>query len=90
MCNIIFKYKSYSFRGENLMDSLTAAQLHCSYTGHKELSAFMILQPLKREEISLNPAITVFYDFVSDKEIEILKELAQPKVCKGYIPLFNI
>ena len=63
------------------MDSLTESKLHCSYTDPKELSAFMILQPLKREQISLNPPITVFYNFVSDNEIKILKELAQPKVC---------
>jgi len=62
------------------MDSLTESKLQCSYTGSKEISAFMILQPLKREQISLNPPVTVFYDFVSDQEIEILKVIANPKV----------
>ena len=62
------------------MNSLTESKLQCSYTGPKEISAFMILQPLKREQISLNPPVTVFYDFVSDQEIEILKALAKPKV----------
>ena len=62
------------------MDPFTESQLHCSYTGVSELSAFMKLQPLKREEISLNPAITVYYDVISDQEIETLKSLAKPKV----------
>ena len=54
--------------------------LHCSYTSTKELSAFMALQPIKREQISLNPPVTVFYDVISDDEIDILKSIAKPKV----------
>jgi len=70
------------------MDSLTESKLQCSYTGPKEISAFMILQPLKREQISLNPPVTVFYDFVSDHEIEILKAIAKPKVYIYFLPSY--
>ena len=62
------------------MDSSAESQLHCSYTDPKELSPFMILQPLKKEQVSLNPIVTVFYEVISDQEIEILKSIAQPKV----------
>ena len=40
----------------------------------------LLLQPIKVELLYLNPKIYVFHDFLSDKEMDRLKELAGPKV----------
>lgn len=42
---------------------------------------YYLLQPVKREEVFKAPKIVMFHDVVTDKEIEIIKYLAQPKVC---------
>ena len=62
------------------MDAFTESQLDCTYASSTESLPFLKLQPIKREHISLNPPITVFHDVISDKEIELLKEIAQPMV----------
>ena len=62
------------------MDVFTESQLDCNYAGAKESSPFMKLQSIKREHVSLNPPVTVFHDVISDKEINVLKAIAQPMV----------
>ncbi|KAM4796191.1 prolyl 4-hydroxylase subunit alpha-3 [Rhinophrynus dorsalis] len=41
-------------------------------------SPHLILQPLKKEIVSLQPQVVLFHDFVSDLEAETIKELAAP------------
>ncbi len=62
------------------MEIESEAQLHCSYTSSNSKSAFLKLQPVKREQISLNPYIVMFHDVISDQDIETVKEIAKPKV----------
>ncbi|KAI8044901.1 prolyl 4-hydroxylase subunit alpha-1 [Drosophila gunungcola] len=54
------------------------SRLHCRY--NTTTSPFLILAPLKMEEISLEPYIVVYHDILPDKDIEQLKRLAEPKL----------
>jgi hypothetical protein len=42
----------------------------------------MTIAPIKEEEVHLNPRIVIFYDVISDKETQLVKELASPRVSK--------
>uniref|UniRef100_A0A8C4VSR4 Prolyl 4-hydroxylase subunit alpha 3 n=1 Tax=Gopherus evgoodei TaxID=1825980 RepID=A0A8C4VSR4_9SAUR len=50
--------------------------LHCSYETND--SPYLILQPVKRELLRLQPYIALYHDFVSDLEAEKIKGLAAP------------
>uniref|UniRef100_A0A8C8S3I0 Prolyl 4-hydroxylase subunit alpha-3 n=1 Tax=Pelusios castaneus TaxID=367368 RepID=A0A8C8S3I0_9SAUR len=50
--------------------------LHCSYETND--SPYLILQPVKRELIRLQPFVALYHDFVSDLEAEKIKGLAAP------------
>ena len=65
------------------MDQKLQDQLYCSYEASS--SAFLRLQPIKREIVSLHPHVVIFHDIVSDQEIDILK--AQPTVHIVFFPL---
>jgi prolyl 4-hydroxylase len=54
------------------------AKLKCRY--QKGRSKFLILAPLKVEEVHQNPYIAVFHDVVYDREIKTIKRLAKPRV----------
>jgi prolyl 4-hydroxylase len=59
------------------MDQHERDRLFCSYTSSS--SAYLKLQPVKQEVISLHPQIVIYHDIISDHEIELIKRLAQPK-----------
>ncbi|CAM4343210.1 unnamed protein product [Caretta caretta] len=50
--------------------------LHCSYETND--SPYLILQPVKRELLRLQPYVALYHDFVSDLEAEQIKGLAAP------------
>ncbi|XP_039349005.1 prolyl 4-hydroxylase subunit alpha-3 [Mauremys reevesii] len=52
------------------------AALHCSYETND--SPYLILQPVKRELLRLQPYVALYHDFVSDLEAEKIKGLAAP------------
>lgn len=57
--------------------------LGCRYTtGHHP---FLILQPVKVEQVSIEPLIAIYHDVISDDEINTIKKLALPKVAKMII-----
>ncbi|XP_016976433.2 prolyl 4-hydroxylase subunit alpha-1 [Drosophila rhopaloa] len=58
------------------------SRLHCRYNTIN--SPFLILAPLKMEEISLEPYIVVYHGILPDKDIEELKRLAEPKLKPTY------
>ncbi len=60
------------------MDEIERSKLYCNYA--KSKSAFLRLQPVKQEVISLQPKIVIYHDIISDEEIETIKYLAKPKV----------
>ena len=47
------------------------------YFGHH---AWLKIAPLKEEEIYLKPRIVLYYDVISDEEIQTVKDFASPRV----------
>lgn len=58
------------------MDPKVETQLYCSFYSTND--PFYILQPVKKEQVSLNPIVIVYHNVLSDKEIQDIKELAHP------------
>lgn len=54
------------------------AKLKCRYVTNK--SPFLKIAPLKLEEASLTPYIVVYRDVIYDGEIELIKQMAKPRV----------
>lgn len=65
-------------RGEQLMPAEVESQLQCHYVTNNQ--PFYFIQPLKMEVAYLDPKIVVYYDVISEGEIETVKRLGQPKV----------
>lgn len=65
-------------RGEQLMPVDVESKLHCRYETNNH--PFLLIQPVKMEEAHLQPRIVVYYDVISDNEIETVKRLGRPKV----------
>ncbi|SPP77006.1 blast:Prolyl 4-hydroxylase subunit alpha-1 [Drosophila guanche] len=59
--------------------SLPAGRLRCRYVRGEALL------PLKMEELSLNPAISLYHDMLSDGELSIVKRLASPLLKRNKI-----
>lgn len=65
-------------RGELVPDPKILAQLKCRYVMDK--SPFLKISPIKLEEVSLNPHVVVYHDVIYDREIELIKQMAKPRV----------
>ncbi|KAH8281021.1 hypothetical protein KR054_006990, partial [Drosophila jambulina] len=59
------------------------SRLHCRY--NSTTSPFLILAPLKMEEISLDPYITVYHDIFSEKKTEKIIRFGDPIMEPTYI-----
>ena len=60
------------------MDAHLSSRLKCYYSrGHHP---FLLLQPVKVEQVSLEPFIVVYHDVISDNEISKIQEMAKPEV----------
>ena len=55
-------------------------RLTCRYL--TENHPFLRLAPIKMEMMYLNPDVVVYYDVISDGEIEMVKKMARPRVSK--------
>lgn len=75
-------------RGQLQPKPKVLAQLKCHYVTNS--SPFLKIAPLKLEEASLKPYIVVYHDVIYDKEIELIKQMAKPRVsiCLLCIQLF--
>ena len=59
-------------------------RLSCRYHTNNN-HPLLLIAPVKEEEAHLDPKIVMYYDVLSDREIEIIKTLAMPKVINiGY------
>lgn len=67
-------------RGEIKPDAKFLSKLKCRYVTNK--SPFLKIAPLKLEEASLSPYIVVYHDVIYDREIELIKQMAKPRVNK--------
>lgn len=54
------------------------APLRCRYVTNK--SPFLKIAPLKLEEAHLKPYIVIYHDVIYDAEIELIKQMAKPRV----------
>lgn len=64
-------------RNEIEPDISIISQLRCRYLTNKP---FLRLAPLKFEEASLKPYIVIFLEVMYDSEIELIKQMAKPRV----------
>ena len=63
-------------RGEEFVAQSIRDKLVCRYSpGHHP---YLIIGPVKEEEVYLQPRIVIYHDFVSDKQIKTIHELARP------------
>jgi prolyl 4-hydroxylase len=56
-----------------------AHKLKCRYVHNNH--PLLLLQPVKEEEMHLDPLLVLYHDMLSDQEISDIKMLATPRVC---------
>lgn len=59
--------------------------LYCSYETNS--SPYLLLQPIRKEVIHLEPYVALYHDFVSDSEAQKIRELAEPWVSVPKAPV---
>jgi len=64
-------------RGERLMDAKAEGALRCRYVTNN--NPFLLLAPVKEEEVFLKPRLVVYHDVISEEEMETVKRLSKPK-----------
>lgn len=64
--------------GEVRPSAKDMAELRCRYFYGK--SPFLLIAPLKLEEISLDPYIVLFHDAAFDSEIRTIEQISKPQV----------
>uniref|UniRef100_A0A646QE87 procollagen-proline 4-dioxygenase n=1 Tax=Hemiscolopendra marginata TaxID=943146 RepID=A0A646QE87_9MYRI len=69
-------------RGEKTMSLIKQSQLVCRYSANHPYYRFI---PFKVEEVSLYPRIVVYYDFMKDSEISVIKQLASPRLRRATV-----
>jgi prolyl 4-hydroxylase len=75
---VFFKYQQVCRKSDPFPSKLHK-YLKCHYYDDHHHPR-LVLQPVKLEIAFVKPTLYIFHDFVSDKEIERLKELASPRV----------
>ena len=64
-------------RGEEFISLEEKSKLLCRYNfGEHD---FLLIGPLKEEEVYLNPRIVIYHDFLTSSEIETIKDMATPR-----------
>jgi hypothetical protein len=63
-----------------------SSKLKCRYLTNG--NPFLLIGPIKQEEILDSPGIWVFHDVISDSKIDLMKSLALPKVKFAFEFLF--
>ena len=64
-------------RGEEFISVEEKSKLLCQYNFGKH--NFLLIGPLKEEEVYLNPRIVIYHDFLTSSEIETIKDMATPR-----------
>ncbi|KAK3598748.1 hypothetical protein CHS0354_028800 [Potamilus streckersoni] len=70
-------------RGEKTQEYMYQHKLVCRYRDNK--NPLLILQPVKEEEVYLDPWLVIYHDVISDREINIIKQLAVPKLGRATV-----
>jgi prolyl 4-hydroxylase len=55
------------------------SKLFCRYRHNNH--PYLVIQPVKEEQLLDHPAIFLYHDVVSNSDVEQIKSLASPKVC---------
>ncbi|XP_026315823.1 prolyl 4-hydroxylase subunit alpha-2-like [Hyposmocoma kahamanoa] len=71
------EYYAALCRSESDVPATNTKKLKCSYL---KSNPFLKLAPIKMEELNKNPNVFLFYDVISDNEIETIKTLASPEL----------
>ncbi|KAK7068149.1 Prolyl 4-hydroxylase, alpha polypeptide, partial [Halocaridina rubra] len=66
-------------RGETLRPIELESSLKCRYVSN-QIGGYFMLMPLQLEEMSLDPYIVVFHNFLTGAQTDTLIEMAKPKV----------
>jgi prolyl 4-hydroxylase len=69
-------------RGEKTHVYKYEHKLHCRYVRHHPM---FYIRPLKEEIAYFNPRIVIIHDAISDSEIELVKELATPRLARATV-----
>ncbi|XP_052262692.1 prolyl 4-hydroxylase subunit alpha-1-like isoform X3 [Dreissena polymorpha] len=79
------EYKRYEAlcRGEDLNPIKNAHKLYCRY--HTNNHPLLLLSPVKQEVIYLKPFIVHYHDVITDREVELIKTLATPKLGRATV-----
>ncbi|CAH1154904.1 unnamed protein product [Phaedon cochleariae] len=70
-------------RGETQLPAEMSAKLRCRYARNN--NPFLLIAPFKLEEMHLKPDLYMFHDVMSDREIETVKRLAQPRLLRATV-----
>ncbi|XP_076368275.1 prolyl 4-hydroxylase subunit alpha-1-like [Tachypleus tridentatus] len=70
-------------RGEKLMSETEESKLKCRYFTNNH--PYFLLQPIKEEEAFLKPRIVMYHNILTDKEIEVVKILAAPRLKRATV-----
>ena len=79
----IEEYKALC-RGERKMSIKTESQLLCFHLNTTSIP-YLKLTKVKVEEAFKKPQIVIFHDFLSAKEIDVIKSLAEPKLRRATV-----
>lgn len=66
--------------GKVQQSSKVVSELHCRLIS---TNAFTIIAPFKMEEMNLEPFIAMFYDVISDSEIQAFKSMSKPSLIRA-------
>ena len=64
-------------RGEEFVSEELRSKMYCRYNFGKH--NFLKIGPLKEEEVYLNPRIVLYHDFLTESEINTIKNMATPR-----------
>ncbi|XP_042879085.1 prolyl 4-hydroxylase subunit alpha-3-like isoform X2 [Penaeus japonicus] len=70
-------------RGEIRMDAAEASELHCHVSSRG--SPYLTIQPVKYEELHYDPEMYMFYDVLSDSEIQAIQDTAKSKLTRSHV-----
>ncbi|GBM54730.1 Prolyl 4-hydroxylase subunit alpha-1 [Araneus ventricosus] len=70
-------------RGDRIRSHRVESKLKCRYTTNN--NSYLLLQPIKQEILSLDPFICMYHDIISDKDIELFKKIALPRLARATV-----
>ncbi|CAF1572864.1 unnamed protein product, partial [Adineta steineri] len=77
------RYEQLCRQNESKLDPKRAAKLFCRYRHNNH--PYLLLRPAKEEQLLDQPALYLFHDIISDKDIEEVKRLASPRLQRAIV-----